>query len=570
MVHWDLRRMPRVRVNSHWSVCTFRSDHHFFLSVEFFRSDSSLQFLLAAISSSAAALCHLCSFVMIIFKSHSQALEFAADSEIFATDSQISVNSEILFQNDLNIETTDQHILNQYVRYRLDQYAALNVENYELWICIQIDFEKFTQTHFAQLSESIWLDLLIYCYSHEYWIDDDTVKNLSVNMMKILNPEFDYNDQWSLNQINWMKTTYNTLFGKQQRRKRELTVNQSAPDSVNQSGYDSVNVSIISDSVNQSAYVSANQHSYVSAIQFTHVSVNQSACISVKPFSSDSVIRFPRVLVNQSSITSVNQSSIASIIQSAIVSVIQSAITSIIESAIVSVIQQAIASVIESAIVSVIQQAVVSVIESAIASVIQSVSASISQSLYADQPQNQSQNQSSYNHQFENQSSQSPLANLVNQSSQQILLIIEQTIPKQAISKQATSHSAKQAISHLIDQASSQASPQASSPAPDQATPKKAIPLINQNVISTLIQQANLINQANSIKHVSSISINQTILIKHAISKHAISINQSSIVSASYFSSVSIIQSINIRSVIQHLIACFVVISSTLSASGIG
>jgi hypothetical protein len=100
---------------------------------------------------------------MATLKSHCQALEFAAGSEISA-----AVNPEILFQNGLNIEIADQHILNKYVRYRLDQYTALNAEDYGLWICIQTDFEKFTQAHFAQLSESIWTSLLNYCYSHGY------------------------------------------------------------------------------------------------------------------------------------------------------------------------------------------------------------------------------------------------------------------------------------------------------------------------------------------------------------------------------------------------------------------
>jgi hypothetical protein len=72
---------------------------------------------------------------MATLKSHSQIFEFAADSEIsFAAGSEISaaVNSEILFQNDLNIETADQHILNKYVKYRLNQYAVLNAEDYGL------------------------------------------------------------------------------------------------------------------------------------------------------------------------------------------------------------------------------------------------------------------------------------------------------------------------------------------------------------------------------------------------------------------------------------------------------
>jgi hypothetical protein len=78
------------------------------------------------------------------------------------------INPEFLFRNGLNIETAAQHILNKYVKYRLDQYTALNAEDYGLWICIQTDFAEFTQAHFAQLSESTWMDLLAYCFSHGY------------------------------------------------------------------------------------------------------------------------------------------------------------------------------------------------------------------------------------------------------------------------------------------------------------------------------------------------------------------------------------------------------------------
>jgi hypothetical protein len=58
---------------------------------------------------------------MATLKSHSQVPE-----------SELSMDPEIFFQNGLNIETADQHILNKYVRYRLDQYAALNAEDYGL------------------------------------------------------------------------------------------------------------------------------------------------------------------------------------------------------------------------------------------------------------------------------------------------------------------------------------------------------------------------------------------------------------------------------------------------------
>jgi hypothetical protein len=82
---------------------------------------------------------------------------------------------------------------------------------------------------------------------------------------------------------------------------------------------------------------------------------------------------------------------------------------------------------------------------------------------------------------------------------------------------------------------------------------------ISQNAA---FNQATPINQAASIK--------QAALIKHAIPKHAISINQILYISASHFLNASVIQSINIWPVIQHLIACLVIIISTLSAREIG
>jgi hypothetical protein len=39
---------------------------------------------------------------------------------------------EVLFENDLDIEQADRHILNQYVIYRFSQYSALNAKKFDL------------------------------------------------------------------------------------------------------------------------------------------------------------------------------------------------------------------------------------------------------------------------------------------------------------------------------------------------------------------------------------------------------------------------------------------------------
>ncbi len=310
-----------------------------------------------------------------------------------------------------------------------------------------------------------------------------------------------------------------------------------------------------------------------------------------------------------------NQSNI-SVIEPAVASVSQSAVISINQSLVVSVSQSAVASINQSLVVSVIQSVSVSVSQSSIASVIQSISISVNQSSYVDQSQNQSQNQS------KNHSSQSSLANSVNQSSQQVSLSTEKTVSthrqhavsiliKQAIPKQAISHSAEQASSQASSQASDQAiSEKATSFLIQQAISKKAVSFINQNVTlifsqnvtpnfiqkaaSSIIQNAafkqaisSLIQQTTSEKAALFINQNVTlilsqhaalILIKHTTSektvltliKNAVSVNQYLYVSASHFLTVSVIvKSVDIQSIIQHLIVCLLIIINTLSAKEI-
>jgi hypothetical protein len=80
--------------------------------------------------------------------------------------------------------------------------------------------------------------------------------------------------------------------------------------------------------------------------------------------------------------------------------------------------------------------------------------------------------------------------------------------------------------------------------------------ILSQNVASNLIQNATS-KQAIPLISQNLASINQAVSIKQAIS-------------ASYFSNIPVIQSINVRSVIQHLIICLITTISTLPARGIG
>jgi hypothetical protein len=127
-----------------------------------------------------------------------------------------------IFCNDIDLEKADYHILNKYVNYRVSQYAVLEIENYDLWICIQTNFVPFIETHLRQLNKSIWKILLDYCYFHEYWVDHDSKRKMSENFMKTINLDAEYNCNWIKNQIKWIEYNYRYLFKNIQQRKHEL------------------------------------------------------------------------------------------------------------------------------------------------------------------------------------------------------------------------------------------------------------------------------------------------------------------------------------------------------------
>lgn len=61
-------------------------------------------------------------------------------------------NPETLFRNGLDLNNADRHIINKYVIYVLDQWAASNSEDYALWEGIQMEFSSWTQDRLNQIS----------------------------------------------------------------------------------------------------------------------------------------------------------------------------------------------------------------------------------------------------------------------------------------------------------------------------------------------------------------------------------------------------------------------------------
>ena len=76
-----------------------------------------------------------------------------------------------LFVHSFDMKTADSDLLDKWVTHRFNIYAATNVEDYELWACIRMNFKKFEAKHFDMLDSSTWRRIREYCYPHGFWID---------------------------------------------------------------------------------------------------------------------------------------------------------------------------------------------------------------------------------------------------------------------------------------------------------------------------------------------------------------------------------------------------------------
>ena len=78
----------------------------------------------------------------------------------------LSVHSYVLFHNNkitnlkaffvhnFNIQITNIDLLNKWITHRFNIYTAINIKDYKLWACIQIDFKKFEAKYFNILNNN--------------------------------------------------------------------------------------------------------------------------------------------------------------------------------------------------------------------------------------------------------------------------------------------------------------------------------------------------------------------------------------------------------------------------------
>jgi hypothetical protein len=56
----------------------------------------------------------------------------SSDPDSSRSGSEIFIDVETFFCNDIDLDKTDHHILNKSVTYRVSQYAVFGIENYDL------------------------------------------------------------------------------------------------------------------------------------------------------------------------------------------------------------------------------------------------------------------------------------------------------------------------------------------------------------------------------------------------------------------------------------------------------
>lgn len=111
-----------------------------------------------------------------------------------------TTNLKALFTHGFDIQTTDADLLNKWVTYKFNICAVTNVEDYELWIYIQIDFQKFEAKHFNMLDSSTLRRIQESCYLHKIWININNGSDSFITaMLKAI--ASDWYDEWTFEQI---------------------------------------------------------------------------------------------------------------------------------------------------------------------------------------------------------------------------------------------------------------------------------------------------------------------------------------------------------------------------------
>jgi hypothetical protein len=114
-----------------------------------------------------------------------------------------------------------ENLVNHYVIRRFQSYLINNVEDFALWESICYDFENFDFEIWNKLSQDNWNLIKRVCYTQRFWLNHaDQKSTRAAIMFKAFKNS--YYDEWTLDQIKWVKRFYRKLSSVTQNRKNEL------------------------------------------------------------------------------------------------------------------------------------------------------------------------------------------------------------------------------------------------------------------------------------------------------------------------------------------------------------
>ena len=86
-----------------------------------------------------------------------------------------------------------------------------------------MNFAQFEAKHFDESDNNTWGIIRDYCYPHGFWVDHNfgPGRNRTITMLKAV--EADWNNKWTLEQIEWVEERYHSLSRTTRKRKQQLT-----------------------------------------------------------------------------------------------------------------------------------------------------------------------------------------------------------------------------------------------------------------------------------------------------------------------------------------------------------
>jgi hypothetical protein len=134
-----------------------------------------------------------------------------ASSTKWAFSITASNTNERQFQRLVREKSTEE-LINEYVNQMFNIYLKHNIQDIDLWNVIYHDFFDFDEKYWDLMSSDLWKLVHKMCYTQKFWIDRiDDRNNIRSKCMNIAIHR-EYYDDWSLEQIKWVKKYFKKLF----------------------------------------------------------------------------------------------------------------------------------------------------------------------------------------------------------------------------------------------------------------------------------------------------------------------------------------------------------------------